>query len=79
MSQRKELEEKMHYQFVKNRQSTAKAVKKWYPRVKAQGKLWYQNHTEEMREKSRQWYYAHREEILAKKQQIREKNKQEQA
>lgn len=79
MSQRKELEEKMHYQFVKNRKSTAKAVLKWYPKGKAQGKLWYQNHTEEMRERSRRWYYEHRDEILGKKQQIREKNQQEQA
>lgn len=78
-SQREELEEKMKYQFVKNRQSTAKAVKKWYPKGKAQGKLWYQNHTEEMRERSRQWYYAHREEVLEKKKLSREKNQQEQA
>lgn len=77
MSQREELEEKMHYQWEKNRKSTAKAVKKWYPKVKAQGKLWYQNHTQEMREKSRQWYYAHREEVLQKKRLRREKNQQE--
>lgn len=79
MSQRKELEEKMHYQFLRNRQSTAKAVRRWYPKGKAQGKLWYQNHTEEMRERSRQWYYAHREEVLGKKRLRRdEKNQQEQ-
>lgn len=80
MSQREELEQKMRYQFIKNRQSTAKAVRKWYPKGKAQGKLWYQSHTQEMRERSRRWYYDHRDEILAKKQQIRdEKNQQEQA
>lgn len=78
-SQREELEKKMHYQFLKNRQSTAKAVLKWYPKGKAQGKLWYQSHMEEMRERSRQWYYAHREEVLQRKKLRREKNKQEQA
>lgn len=78
MQQRKELEEKMHYQFLKNRQSTAKAVLKWYPKGKAQGKLWYQSHMEEMRERSRQWYYNHREQVLERKKLKREKNKQEQ-
>lgn len=79
MKQREELEEKMHYQWEKNRKSTLKACKKWYPKGKSQGKLWYQNHLEEMREISRKYYYDHRDKILAKKQQIREKNKQEQA
>ena len=76
MQQRKELEEKMHYQFVKNRKSTAKAVMKWYPKGKAEGKLWYQNHSKEMRERSHKWYMAHREEILEKKRIEREKKQQ---
>ena len=76
MQQRKDLEEKMKYQFIRNRQSTAKAVLKWYPKGKAQGKLWYQNHVEEMRERSRQWYYAHKEQIIEKKRIEREQKKQ---
>ena len=77
MQQRKDLEEKMHYQFVRNRKSTKEAVMRWYPKGKAEGKLWYQNHPKEMRERSKKWYIAHREEIIEKKRIQREQKKQQ--
>ena len=63
---REELENKAKPQFDKNRKSTLKAVRKLQERYKEEGRLWYQTHKEEMRERCKNYYYKHREEILKK-------------
>ena len=63
---REKLENKAKPQFDKNRKSTLKAVRKLQERYKEEGRLWYQTHKEEMRERCKNYYYKHREEILKK-------------
>ena len=67
MEQRKELEEKMKYQFQKNRQSTYRAIARYQKRAYAEGRSWYHRHREESKQQSREYYHSHREELLKKK------------
>lgn len=43
--------------------SITKAYKKIYPKLKEEGRLWYQTHPEQSRERSRNYYHSHKEQI----------------
>lgn len=77
ISQRKELEEKMRYQFEKNRKSTYKASSRYFKAKYAAGEGWYHKHREEGKAKFKAYYYAHREEILAKAKAKRKKKRED--
>ena len=77
ISQRKELEEKMRYQFEKNRKSTYKASSRYFKAKYAAGEGWYHKHREEGKAAFRKYYYEHREEILAKQKAKRKKKRED--
>lgn len=66
MEQRNALEEKMRYQFEKNRQSTYQAVQKCQKRAYREGRSWYHRHREEAKARCRKYYNEHKEEISRK-------------
>ena len=71
IKQRKELEEKMHYQWQRNRESTIKASSKCQKNKYRMGRSWYHLHKEEALQKCRDYYWTHKEEILQKQKERR--------
>ena len=66
LEERKELEDKMKYQFDKNRQSTYKAMNKWVAKKKENGEPWnwYQRHPDDYKVWWKKYYAEHRDHIL---------------
>lgn len=78
MEEREELEKQKHYQFMRNRLSTYRALDKWTSKKTQEcgnDWMWYKKHPEESRQRSRAYYYKHREEILRKWKLKRDKEK----
>lgn len=78
MEEREELEKQKHYQFMRNRLSTYRALDKWTSKKTQEcGKdwMWYKKHPEESRQRSKAYYYKNREEILRKSKIKRDKEK----
>lgn len=78
MKEREELEKQKHYQFMKNRMSTYRALDKWVAKKTQEcgnDWMWYKKHPEESKKRSRDYYYRNREEILKKWKIKRDKEK----
>ena len=78
LQEREELEKKKHYQFIKNRMSTYRALDKWTSKKTQEcgnDWKWYKKHPEESRQRSRDYYYKNREQILRKWKIKRDKEK----
>lgn len=78
IEEREELERQKHYQFMKNRMSTYRALDKWVAKKTAEegnNWKWYKRHPEESKQRSRDYYYRNREQILRKWKIKRDKEK----